>query len=104
MSITSEHWNDENGNPSGGNTFGNGFAIGWQNGPLGRGEERKEPNGAFVEDVILAVIDRLEYYQASKFECKANFEAIRCLIEARDHLDARTKKREERQVEGTHQT
>ena len=31
--ITSEHWNDANGNPEGGSTFGNGFAISWQHGP-----------------------------------------------------------------------
>lgn len=40
-----EHWNDANNNPAGGCTSGNGFAISWQNGQLGRGEERKEPNG-----------------------------------------------------------
>ena len=49
-----EHWVDENGNPAGGITQGVGFTISWQNGPLGTGEERKEPNGAFVENVILA--------------------------------------------------
>ena len=37
--ITSTHWNDTNGNPAGGATYGHGFAISWQNGPL------NEPGG-----------------------------------------------------------
>ena len=101
--IKSEHWNDANGNPAGGNTFGPGFAIGWQNGPLGRGEKRKEQNGAFVEDVIKAAADRLEYYQKSRFFCKANAIALDHLNYALSILDNRTKDREARQVEGTHQ-
>ena len=50
--FKSEHWNDENGSPAGGCSYGTGWVISWQNGPLGRGNERKEPNGAFVEDVF----------------------------------------------------
>src|SRR5437879_4348725 len=100
--ITSEHWDDANGNPCGGNTFGNGFAIGWQHGPLGRGAERKEPNGAFVEDVIAAGIDRLEYYQRGKFAPDFNCEALGHLREAAGILHARTSDREKRSVEGTH--
>ena len=100
--ITSEHWDDANGNPCGGNTFGNGFAIGWQHGPLGRGAERKEPNGAFVEDVIAAAIDRLEYYQRGKFASDFNREALGHLREAAGILHARTSDREKRSVEGTH--
>lgn len=100
--IHSEHWNDANGNPAGGTTFGNGFAIGWQHGPLGRGEGRRAPNGAFVEDIIAAAIDRLEYYQASRFRCAANEAAIDALQNALRVLAARTREREERGVEGTH--
>jgi len=98
----SEHWNDEKGNPAGGSTFGHGFCISWQHGPLGRGEERKAPNGAFVEDVIAAAKDRLEYYQKSRFACEANKKAIEGLQEALDALDWRTRDREQREVEGTH--
>jgi hypothetical protein len=100
--IKSEHWNDTNGNPAGGSTFGHGFAISWQNGPLGRGNERKEPNGAFVEDIIKAAIDRLEYYQNSKFACGYNGEALELLKKALSTLNARTAERERREVEGTH--
>lgn len=85
--IKSEHWLDANGNPEGGTTFGNGFAIGWQHGPLGRCADecevgrfdvpdehaqsctRREPNGAFVEDIIAAAADRLRFYQSGKFYC-----------------------------------
>lgn len=101
--IKSEHWSDENGNPAGGSTFGNGFAISWQNGPLGRGDDRKEPNGAFVEDIMLAAIDRLEFYQESKFASDLNAETIRHLRRALVSQQSRTANREARGVEGTHE-
>ena len=112
--INSEHWKDVNGNPSGGSTFGVGFAISWQHGPLGRhngcqpgqpcldGCTRRKPNGAFVEDVIEAAIDRLRYYQASRFNCKENEEALNHLEAAWNVLQQRTISREARTVEGTH--
>ena len=100
--IKSEHWLDENGKPAGGATFGNGFAISWQNGPLGRGNERREPNGAFVEDVIEAARDRLAFYQSGEFACDENQQALDHLNEALEILDARTRQREARGVEGTY--
>lgn len=110
--VKSEHWSDESGNPAGGNTFGQGFAIGWQHGPLGRhvdgpdgcvtGCTRKEQNGAFVEDVIEAAADRIRYYQKSKFACGPNERALQHLEAALYELNSRTQVREARQVEGTH--
>ena len=100
--MLQEHWNDENGNPAGGSTFGQGFAISWQNGPLGRGEGRKQPNGAFVEHIIEAAVGRLEYYQESKFACIENEQALSSLRTALKHLNDRTADREKREVEGTH--
>ena len=100
--ITSNHFSDSDSNPAGGTTYGNGFAIGWQNGPLGRGESREEPNGAFVEDVIAAALDRLEFYQASKFNCEENARAVNRLNAALEALNERTAAREARAVEGTH--
>lgn len=97
-----EHWSDES-NPAGGTSSGRGFTISWQNGPLGRGNERKEPNGAFVEDVLDAVIERIEFYQASKFRCIENAAALELLRAAAGRLDDRTKGRERRGVEGTHE-
>lgn len=96
------HWNDVSGNPAGGSTFGTGFAISWQNGPLGRGEDRKPPNGAFVEDIIAAAADRIDYYQASRFACQENADAVAHLRAALECCNARTKAREQRAVEGTH--
>lgn len=98
----SEHWSDAQGRPAGGMTSGRGFTISWQNGPLGRGLERRQPNGAFVEDIIDAVRERIEFYQKSEFACMDNEMAIRHLEAALAVLDERTKRREERAVEGTH--
>lgn len=98
----SEQWLDGNKNPAGGVSSGRGFTISWQNGPLGRDNERKEPNGAFVEDVLAAVADRLEFYQRSKFNCADNAEALEHIYKAAECLDRRTKEREARKVEGTH--
>ena len=100
--MNSEHWNDANGAPAGGTTYGRGFAIGWQNGPLGRGGDRTEPNGAFVEDIIKAAIDRLKYYQQSQFASDYNARALIGLEAAIFALNERTADREERDVEGTH--
>jgi hypothetical protein len=101
--IKSQHWNDANGNPDGGVTFGNGFCISWQRGPLGRGSERTEPNGAFVEDVISAAIDRLNFYHSGKFACPENATTLEHLHAALGSQIARTAQREARKVEGTHQ-
>jgi hypothetical protein len=97
-----EHWSDDKGRPAGGVSSGRGFAISWQNGPLGRENERREPNGAFVEDVLAAVIGRIEFYQGSEFACSEGADALRALYEAAERLDDRTKDREARAVEGTH--
>ena len=97
-----EHWNDAHGNPAGGVSSGKGMCLSWQNGPLGRGDLRRDPNGCFVETVIQAVLGRLRYYQASAFACPENAEAIAALELAAEALDKRTRDRETRQVEGTH--
>jgi len=100
--FESSHFDDADGNPAGGATYGRGFAIAWQNGPLGRGTERQEPNGAFVEDIIAAAVDRLEYYQQSKFVCDYSARAIGCLKAGLEALQERTRDRDTRDVEGTH--
>lgn len=100
--ISANNKTDENGNPTGGSVRGVGITIDWQNGPLGRDGERKEPNGAFVETVIAAAKQRIEYYQDSKFKCDENKAAIEYLDKALESLDSRTKKREAQKVEGTH--
>jgi len=101
--FDAHNFDDENQNPTGGTVNGTGLRINWQNGPLGRGAEREEPNGAFVETVIAAAKQRLEFYQDSKFSCSENAAAIMHLSDALEILDSRTKDREKRDVEGTHQ-
>ena len=95
--------NDDNGNPAGGTVAGVGITINWQDGPLGRDESRIEPNGAFVETVIAAAKQRIEYYNATKFKCRENAMAITKLDEALMWLHKRTADREAREVEGTHE-
>lgn len=101
--ILESHRTDENGNPTGGRTIGIGMDITWQDGPLGRGAERKAPNGAFVEGLIQAAVGRLEFYQASKFRCDTNARALTALRIALAALEERTKDRETRAVEGLHE-
>lgn len=100
--LSSNHWNDASGNPAGGTTFAPGMCIGWQNGPLAVEGERKEPNGCFVETVIRAAVDRLEYYQSSRFASDYNARALEYLNAALAECAARTADREKRRVEGTH--
>jgi len=100
--VVYQNISDSDGNPTGGNFEGTGLSIGWQNGPLGRGAERKDPNGAFVETVIFAAKQRIEFYQASKFNCRENAIAVTKLEEALMWLNKRTSDREGRQVEGEH--
>jgi hypothetical protein len=107
LDTNTEQYNDVdlNGNPTGGHVTGTGLSIQWQNGPLGRDAERQVPNGAFVETVIQAARQRIEFYQTAsngKFACEENASALTCLDDALKVLDSRTKKREARQVEGTH--
>ncbi len=101
--FTATNHNDEKGKPAGGGVLGVGLKIEWQNGPLGRGEERIEPNGAFVETVIAAAKQRIQYYQDAGFACDENADAIFHLKEALSRLDCRTKSRESAGVEGTHE-
>lgn len=103
--FESQNNTDKDGNPSGGYCQGIGIRIDWQNGPLGRGETRKEPNGAFVETIIAMVLQRVNFYQTAskgKFACDENRLAISHLRLALNILMQRTADREKREVEGTH--
>lgn len=93
---------DENRNPTGGSVKGNGLDIRWQDGPLGRGDDRKEPNGAFVETVLEACAERLRIYQASKYSCRENAIALTHIETALLWMEKRTRDREHRDVEGTY--
>lgn len=56
--IHSNQFSDEEENPTGGYSHGVGFAIIWQDGPV---DPENGPNGATVEAVLTAVIDRLKF-------------------------------------------
>ena len=101
--IDGRHATDAGGNPAGGRTIGLGIDINWQDGPLRVNGVSREPNGAFVEGIIEAALDRLYFYQSSKFRCRENALAITHLEEALHWCHHRTAGREERGVEGTHQ-
>lgn len=97
---------DKDGNPAGGQAYSNshtGIVIEWQDGPLMKDGVRQEPNGAFVEDLIKIVIDRLKFYESTKFACIENRGAIGYLRAALACLDGRTKRRTEEGTEGTHE-
>lgn len=77
---------DGNGNPTGGHVrlevseaeFPV-LYIDWQDGPRGQGDSSDglaAPNGAFVEDVLWAALQRLEFFNESKYRDRANSLAI----------------------------
>ena len=63
-------------------------------------EEVGEVNGIFMEDLLVIVQDRLEYFQVGPFPCDTNQRALECIQEALESLGARTRDRQSRNVEG----
>ena len=103
--FSSSNLSDVNDLPAGGMVDGLGFHIEWQRGPLKEGPS-SDPNGASVETVIAAALQRIEWYQTvvdGKFSCEENANAIDYLRGALDVLAQRTRDRVARGVEGTHQ-
>ena len=101
--LICNNFDDGRGNPTGGVVSGTGLSINWQDGPLGR--PPKPATGAFVDDVIEAARQRLEFYQTAsggKFKCRENAIAITKLEEAMLWLNARRLARESRGVQGLH--
>ena len=108
--VNSQFITDRGGNPTGGNTVlwvdggteSEGLAalqIEWQNGIVGEDGQ----NGAFVEDVMEAARQRLQFFQASKFRCRENAIALTHLETALAWLDFRTRAREVEGVENTYE-
>lgn len=110
---------DDNENPTGGHVIlgvetPTGeipvLSIEWQNGPRGTGETNPDgspvlaaPNGAFVEDVLWAALQRLEFFNQSKYRDRANSLAITKIEEALQALKNRQLERSYRNVEGKHE-
>ncbi len=76
----------------------NGFVL-FQNGPI----KEVGINGVTQEALLTIVIDRLRSLQAGSYACEANAAALKNCLQALDHLQARTRERIARGVEGTHQ-
>ncbi len=71
--------------------------IQFQNGPV----LEKAVNGCQNEDLLAIILDRLQHFQSGKFKCRENEWALGKIEEALHWLEARTKDRVERGVEGT---
>lgn len=118
--IVAENQVDDNANPTGGyvrlTTAKDGadafmaLLINWQDGPRGTGETDADgspvllpPNGAFVEDVLWAALQRLEFFNAGKYRDRANSLAITHIEQALQALKDRQLERSYRGVEGKHE-
>jgi hypothetical protein len=70
--------------------------VNFQKGPV----QESGANGCFMEDLLAIVIDRLECFQAGPFPSKHNAKALEYVQKAMDQLNARTKDRTKRGVQG----
>lgn len=92
----SHHWETE-GKPDGGVSYGVGFTIAWQRGPLvGAGR-----NGAFLIEVLEACSDELKH-KNRLFPCSENEYALMYLAKTIDTLKARIVRRQQAGTLGTH--
>ena len=118
--LVAQNMVDENDNPTGGHVTlyvtrdGDedypAISISWQDGPRGTGETNADgspklddPNGAFVEDVLWAALQRLEFFNESKYRDRANSLAITHIEQALQALKDRQLERSFRNVEGKHE-
>lgn len=110
--VTANQLDDEQ-NPTGGYVMlvvekdgisHNALTINWQDGPRGQEDGTlAAPNGAFVEDVIFAAKQRLEFFQDSKYVSTDNKAAIESLNDALKALSNRSKERAEAGTLGKHE-
>jgi hypothetical protein len=70
----------------------------FQNGPIGE----VGVNGLTHEVLLAILVDRLTSFQVGPYACDENAQALRHLRDAQAALLARTQKRTDRSVEGTH--
>lgn len=112
--IEATNETDTNGNPSGGSVslvagklgeLRHALKIQWQDGPRGQEgtDELSPPNGAFIEDVLWAALQRLEFFNQSKYRDRGNALAITHIEGALQALKDRQLERSYRNVEGKHE-
>ena len=98
--VVSNFTENEDGWPTGGTTEMLDFIkIRWQDGIIG--EEGQ--NGAFIEDVLEAARQRLQWFQTQSSSCRENAIALTHLETALAWLDLRTRNRIMQGVENTYE-
>jgi hypothetical protein len=97
--MFTKNWTDDQGNHQGGVSYGEGFTISWQRGPL---QESGGQNGAFLIEVLEACESQLAYYQDSKFGCQENLDALNLLRASIQRLKDRRDRRQNDGTLGTH--
>jgi len=109
ITVTADDQDPENGNAS--HKYGMAYQHGtgetssayqtllFQHGPIGE----VGVNGVTNEVLLVIVADRLRGFQSSKFACVENAAALSFVENALAALESRTRNREARQVEGTHE-
>lgn len=73
--------------------------LAFQHGPI----KEVGTNGVTHEALLAIILDRLNGFQSGQYACPENAVAIEYLNKALGALHARTRARDERGVEGTHQ-
>lgn len=109
--VTSQFTTDQDGNPTGGVTnivvphpkaIQPAATIRWQNGIIDSSDGQ---NGAFIEDVLEAARQRLQFFNSHpQFRCRENSLAITKIEEALQWLDWRTRQRLAQGVENTYKS
>lgn len=105
---------DDNGNPTAGQVnlvTGapdadniEALRIVWQSAPRAKADGTlAAPNGAFIEDVLWAALQRLEFFQQSQYRDRGNALAITHIEGALQALKDRQLERSHRNVEGKHE-
>ena len=102
LTWVSQSYTDGDGHAAGGVDTGVGYCIAWQHGPRGRGPNRRVQTGAMPEDVLNAVIRRLEWLQMGPMHCDENKAALKGLREAKGALLRRERTRTDQGVEGVY--
>lgn len=77
----------------------------WQQGALVDPDTKQErpANGVFLATVARVVVDRLEYYQSTKFACAENAEALEHFRKGLALLEKRANRRSGEGTLGTHE-
>jgi hypothetical protein len=111
--MFNQNWLTPEGNHDGGVSFGFGYAIAWQRGPVQEEEDRdieagqvpknNGRNGAFLIEVLKACRHQLSIYQNGKFACEENDKALSALDACIELLEMRRDRRKEEGKLGTTQ-